>query len=162
MSQYTKQRGKNEHRYLFVNHLLFLIVLQIALVGLESTDKLRNLKDNDSEIHLIIEGSGDQNILNDQFTVDPSEVFLNGIKNDSCKKKCFLSEEKNYVTIKFTSQIESTESMFENLQTITQIDLSDFDMSKVSTMKMESGDYEKNCSHCFDNGGIDAPMLLQR
>ena len=135
MSQYTKQREKNKHRYLFVHHLLLLIILQIALVGLESTDKLRNLKSNDSEIHLIIEGSGDQNILNDQFTVDPSEVFVNGIKDDSCKKKCVLPSEKNNVTIKFTNQIESTEIMFENLQTITQIDLSDFDMSKVSTMK---------------------------
>ena len=134
MSYFAKQRGKIDQRYLFIYYLLFLIVSLIALVGLGNANQLRNFKSNDSEIRLIIEGNGTQNILSDYYNIIPSEVFINGIKDDSCIKKCFLPEEKNNVTIKFTNQINSIANMFRDLENITQIDLSGLDTSKVSRM----------------------------
>ena len=39
-----------------------------------------------SEIHLVIKGNGMQNLLWNFFSSEPSVVYVNGIKKDSCKK----------------------------------------------------------------------------
>ena len=54
-----------------------------------------------SEIHLVISGSGTQNLINDNFNILPSEVWVNEVKNDSCSKTCFLEGDINNVIIKF-------------------------------------------------------------
>ena len=44
-----------------------------------------NLNDN-SKINLLIKGDGNQNLLNDNFFFEPSEVWINNVKDDSSKK----------------------------------------------------------------------------
>ena len=59
-----------------------------------------------SEIKLIIKGSGTQQILDNSFPYDPSEVIVNGNLRESCRKTCYLeNEDNNEVVIKFESQI---------------------------------------------------------
>ena len=92
------------------------------------------LNNYNSVIHMIIIGNGSQNILNSNFQYEPSEVIVNGYRNDSCKKTCYLSENLNNITLKFSEQINSFAKMFQNLQNIIEIDLSNFDASHITNM----------------------------
>ena len=83
-SKYKKK--KKQKFYLFAN--IFVILLKIVSVKLLAKNKLRYLIYYFSEIHLIIQGSDNQQILNSEFEIEPSEVFVNGVKYDLCKKDC--------------------------------------------------------------------------
>jgi len=87
-----------------------------------------------SEIHMIIQGQGNQSILNDNFYTDPNEVYVNNIKNDTCKKYCELPNDLNNITLIFNEEINSSENMFNGLSNIIEIDLSFFDSSLVTNM----------------------------
>ena len=120
------------------SYLLFLLLflLKIDLVNLIATNNIRNLKNFNSEIHLVIRGNGMQQILSDSFHDEPNQVVVNGVKYDSCKKRCHLNSTQNKITLIFKSQMTSCSSMFEHLNNIIEIDLSEFDFFKVSSMKM--------------------------
>ena len=83
----------------------------------------------------IINGTGEQNILYSSFNSEPSKVIVNGIVKESCKKSCIFEYEINNVTIYFNDYITSCKNMFYNLSNIIEIDLSNFDFSRVITMK---------------------------
>jgi surface protein len=87
-----------------------------------------------SEVKLIIQGEGQLNILNNLFYLDPSEVIVNGISKPSCNKSCEFNKGLNNVTIKFNVPIESCANMFDWRHDIIEIDLSNFDASKVTNM----------------------------
>ena len=89
-----------------------------------------------SEIRLVINGTIGNNITSNNFKFDHfiSEVIINGISNNYCKKICNLTNDLNNVTIIFNEQILLCESMFEDLENIIEVDLSDFDASKVYNM----------------------------
>ena len=113
----------------------FSFLLKILLFDLISIKNARNLKNYISEIHLVIKGKGTKNILSNEFKTNPSEVIVNGIsKGNTCQKTCYFDEDINNVTIKFEEQIKSCKKMFYNLQNIIEIDLSNFDASKVNDM----------------------------
>ena len=86
-----------------------------------------------NEIRLIIKGVGVQNILNNNFYKDPSKVYINNELN-TCKKTCNMTYEVNNVTIIFDEKIISAQGMFLNLVNIYEIDLTNFDFSKITTM----------------------------
>ena len=114
----------------------FSFLLKIFLVNLISIKNERNLNNYISEIHLIIKGKGKQNILSDNFNANPSGVIVNGIfKGDTCGKTCDLGKDVSDVTVKFEEQVESCYHMFYRLQNIIEIDLSNFDASKVNNME---------------------------
>ena len=88
-----------------------------------------------NEINLIIQGEGrDLNFLNDQFYTEPSEVIVKGNKVNANGKKYNFDIGLNNVTINFENQIESCENMFNGLTNIIEIDLTDLDTSKVTSM----------------------------
>ena len=124
---------KLEENYLL---LLFLFLLKIALINPITINKPRNLNNFNSEIHLVIQGNGMQQILSNLFNNEPYEVLVNEVKYDSCKKRCYLKRHQNKITLIFKSQIESCSLMFDHLNNILEIDLSKFDFSKVKSMKM--------------------------
>ena len=86
------------------------------------------------EINLTIKGTGNQNIINSGFYLEPSEILVEGEAKPSCKKSCTFQKDINQVTIKFDRLIESCESMFDGLTNIKEIDLSNLDTSKVINM----------------------------
>ena len=127
------KEGKKKIKYYLIYYLLVLFLSGIVLVGLLNTDNIRNLKLYYSDIHLVVQGSGLQKILSSDFKISPSEVLVNGIKDDSCIKTCSLQGNINNITLRFENQIESTEKMFYGLNNIIQIDLSEFDASNVKS-----------------------------
>ena len=84
---------------------------------------IRNLKNNYSEIQLVIIGKGEKNILNNGFKYNPSEVYINGIRNESCNKVCYLPLDENNVTLIFEDQIKTLQYLFHGLKNIKEIDL---------------------------------------
>ena len=89
-----------------------------------------------SEIKLVIKGKGNQQILHNDFSIDPSEVLVNGNLKKSCKKTCNLdNDDKNDVILKFQNQINTCYNMFRGLNNLIEVDLSNFDASKVVNME---------------------------
>ena len=111
--------------------IIFTFLLKIVSVNLITLMNIRNLNNYISEIHLVVQGKGNQQILNNGYNY-LSEVIINGIsKGNLCKKFCDLDADINNVTLKFETQIKSCVSMFLNLKSIIEIDLSNFDASEV-------------------------------
>jgi surface protein len=89
-----------------------------------------------SEIQLVINGNGLQNFLSSSFYTEPSDVIVNGIsKKNICSRTCELEDSINYITLKFEEEIVSFENMFNGLTNIKEVDLTNFDTSKVTNMK---------------------------
>ena len=86
-----KKKNKNSKTFLLKIFLIFS-VLETSI---------------NSEIHLVIKGNGKQNLLYNFFNIKPSEVLVNGFKDESCSKTCNLVGDKNNITLKFDTQIES-------------------------------------------------------
>ena len=102
----TKERkNKNRHSKTFLLKIFLMLAMIEASIN--------------SEIHLVIQGSGEQKLSNKE----PSEVLVNGVKNDSCSKTCYLEGDRNNITLKFDTQIESCYRMFDGLTNIIEIDL---------------------------------------
>ena len=89
---------------------------------------------SNSQIKLIIEGIGHQNFLNEGFYKEPTRVYVNGILYNSSDKNCELINDRNDITIIFDEEINTCENMFKGLDNIKEIDLSNFDTSKVTNM----------------------------
>ena len=118
----AKER-KNKNK----NSKTFLLKIFLMLAMIEASIN--------SEIHLVIQGDGEQKLLSNLYSgVAPSEVLVNGVKNDSCSKTCYLEGDRNNITLKFNTQIESCYAMFDHLDNIIEIDLSNFDASNVRDM----------------------------
>ena len=98
---------------------------------LDSHDNIYKYK---NFIAISIEGKGNQKILSNSFILEPSQVWINGILNISCKKSCELENDVNNITIWFEKIIESFENMFNGVGNTTEIDLSNIDSSKVTDM----------------------------
>ena len=100
----TKERkNKNRHSKTFLLKIFLMLAMIEASIN--------------SEIHLVIQGDGEQKLLDDvYFKIEPSEVLVNGVKDDSCSKTCNLVGDKINITLKFDIQIESCGSMFSGLK----------------------------------------------
>ena len=86
------------------------------------------------EISLVIKGIGEKNFLNEEFYLNPDKVIVNGNIKENCHKSCNFEEDLNNVTIRFNEQINSCENMFKDMRDIIEIDLSNLDTSKVTSM----------------------------
>ena len=87
-----------------------------------------------SEIKLIIEGQGQQNFLCASFNLDDFEIKVNEININSSEKSYAFNSDLNNVTIKLNKQIQSCENMFKDITGIKEIDLSNLNISNVSSM----------------------------
>ena len=117
--------------YLFLINYIFIFFL----FTITEEKLLRYAINFSSEINLVVKGSGEQRFLSDDFYLEPSEVKINGILNDSCKKTCEFEGEENNVTLYFDVPLNSCQSMFSQLNNIIEIDLSNLDFSRVTTMQ---------------------------
>ena len=129
-------KGKKKHKlkYYLIYYELLPFILKIVAVSNLVNKSIRKLNNYYSEIHLVVQGNGTQRILGSSFNINPSEVLVNGIKDDSCVKTCKLTGNINNITIRFETQIDSCENMFRELKSIIEINLSNFDASKVKRM----------------------------
>ena len=89
--------------------------------------------DNHNYIVLTIKGTGDKDILYKNFNATPGQILINGIPQNYIGKKALsLTQYLNNIIIIFYTQISSTKEMFKDLNSIEEIDLSNFDSSIVN------------------------------
>ena len=142
---------KNKHKKYFTNQfrkqiitnqiVILVNIILLLTFTLFSKNEQRNIKVLQSEINLTIKGNNsNNNVLSNDFAGEPSQILVNGEVNTSCNKMCWLSNGINNVTIRFGTQLESCKNMFKGLTNIIEIDLSNFDASKVKNMFYMFGD----------------------
>ena len=140
--------------------ILILIIYEISLVNSKLVKIIRNFNCKFSEIKLIIQGSGTQNLVTTSSYSEadaPSEVYVNDIQRSDCEKTCSLSGTKNNITLRFENQMSSCYYMFYAQTNLIEVDLSNFDASKVTSM----GGMFNGCTNLekFTSGNINTPLL---
>ena len=110
-----------------LKHNLFYILLTLYY----SVCDLGNTVVHQLEIQLVIQGKGNRYFIYNHFYLNPSEVIVNGEIKNSCSKYCYFDYYLNNVTLKFDDIINTCENMFRELDNIIEIDLSNFDFSKI-------------------------------
>ena len=127
------------------NHIILELLFIFCPIIL-SKNIFRNLSDL-NQITVVINGSGDQQILNETFKYTPFLIEVNGEEKILTNKILYnLTSNENTILMKFNSNITDCSYMFYNLSNITSIDLSNFDSSNVLNMSMMFG-YCKNLSN---------------
>ena len=91
---------------------------------------------NTSKITLKIKGTGNLNILSNNFENFSylNEVFINGNRTETVANKYEFSKTDNDVELRFEDSITSCRNMFNGCSKIIEIDLSNFNTSKVISM----------------------------
>ena len=91
---------------------------------------------NTSKITLKIKGTGNLNILSNHFENFSylNEVFINGNRTETVANKYEFSKTDNDVELRFEDNITSCRNMFNGCSKIIEIDLSNFNTSKVISM----------------------------
>ena len=127
-----------------INEFIFIIFvfLEIFIQEVKSI-KIRNIN-YISEITIIIREQGNQYILNNEkdpmigeeylpFEYEPDQILVNGVVQEYTGKIVYnLTEEENYITMKWKEPIGNCNGMFYQLSNITYIDLPKFDSSRVT------------------------------
>jgi len=88
-----------------------------------------------SKITLKIIGTGYHNILNSEFSSPPDEIYLKNRLINSTENKIYLEDPVSTIELRWNSKISNCAKMFSGLSTVTEIDMSYFDLSKVSDMQ---------------------------
>ena len=140
MKKISKKNKKNEdnielikisYNYcIFLSFIIFIIFPEIILSKSIFSRKL-NL---DSEITMIINGTGEQKILNELFRYLPTEIYVNNITAEISKTVKNLTDYENEIRMKWNYSLTSCDSMFQGLKNIIKIDFSKFDTSHVENM----------------------------
>ena len=118
-------------------NLIYVLILSLYISTSRELDLKRFFTNKISQISLVIKGKGTKTYI---YGNEPSQVSVNGVIKEKCKTSCKLPEEKNDVILAFNYEIKPCEKMFNGLTSIIQIDLSNFDFSKVTdAIKMFNG-----------------------
>ena len=112
---------------------LYLFLLIINLLNPISENKSRYLNTYYSEIKLVIKGNVIQSFLNPNFYSKLSKVSIN--EKEYLGVPITTQLEKNTIILGFEEQIETCYTMFYKIENMTEIDLSNFDASKVILYK---------------------------
>ena len=139
MYYFNIQKEKIKQKYFLLFFEFIIVLLKIDLVNLQILNNTRKLNNYDSKIKLVIAntiGSSYIKILNYKFNPEPSQVIINEVTRNDCKKSCNLNLEynRNNAALIFENQIETCRSMFEGAYNIIEADLSEFNASGVINM----------------------------
>jgi len=123
-----------------ISFCIFKLMLLIILYSPILTFKVIILKKLNyaSEITLTIRGIGEQRILNENngFNSPPSEILVNGVKQNNTDFKVYgLTDPINNIILRWDYEIINCNFMFFNLSNITEIDLSKFNSQKITKME---------------------------
>ena len=118
-------RNRNQNYHFYFHSLIILLLINCLL------ENNMRLLTGTSEIRLVVLGTGEQTLINFNNDYIPTQILVNGA---SCDRVCNLIETTNNVIIKFNPGITNCAGMFQGLNKIKEIDLSNFDFSAVFNM----------------------------
>ena len=152
--------NRNKKALIELYKFSILLIYFIIIIKIKVTTSLRNKKLNKlNEIKIKIIGSGEQSILNSKFETQPSEILVNGNSTniDLQNKISNLDNDINIITMKWDYNVINCISMFAGLTNLTEVDLSNFDGSKIKSMSFMFYDCSNLESVNFSN--IKTPYL---
>ena len=114
-----------------IHLLLNLFVILLCVSTSDENNKRIYLNNYISEISLVVKGTGTKKYL---YANKPSEVIVDGISQPKCNLSCKIPKKISKVVLKFNNEIKSCKKMFNGITSVTSIDLSKFDFSKVTDM----------------------------
>ena len=144
-------------------HLVsFLLIYFIFIIKIRVSASLSPRNFNKlNEIQIKIIGTGEQNILNSEFSFKPSTILLNGnlVNIDSENKISNLENDINSITMKWDYRVNDCGLMFYDLTNLKEVDLSNFDGTEVKSMSYMFGDCIYLESVNFTN--LKTPSLIE-
>ena len=148
---------KKQNKFLI---LLFNILIMINLFVLIDSRKIIIKLNFINQIKIKIQGEETQNILNSNFSPSPSEVTVNGGNSNILSGNIIngLNDEENIIIMKWDSKITSATNMFNQLNNLLEVDLSNFDVSEIETTDFMFSECEYLTSINLNN--LNAPLLI--
>ena len=104
--------------YILINTIIFILSEEI----------------DNSYILIKINDIGIQYIINPDFSPLPDEIYINEIKMENISYFYNLEDEGNIIKLKWNAKLNSCDNMFSGMKNITEIDISNFDTSEVTSM----------------------------
>ena len=167
-----KQRNRNNIKSLnkiIRNSALFNItssiivfiafISMLSIISSSETFELRKLSTNNFII-LSIQGNGIQSIINEDFSPLPQSIQINEIEvpAENINAQQELTSETNTIKLLWTTQLDSCQNMFRNLENITMVDLTNFDFSLIMNMAY----FFEGCTSLksVDLSNINAPEVI--
>ena len=122
-------KKKSVIRVLYLLYTFFILYIFFSNLSIEC--KQRRIQLNDSAIHLKIKGPGNNSIFSNEFNNLPNETYINGIQQNEIARYYDFSELENNITLIWKYELDSTSQMFKGCSSITEIDFSYCDISRV-------------------------------
>ena len=117
-------------KILFLYLIFFLNIIQISL-----SLKINNIVLlNSSWIIIKINQAGEHNIISEYFRQRPDEIYINDMNQSLIQSHYNLSESINVIKLVWNNELDDCENMFSQCSNITEMDLSNFDTSQVTSM----------------------------
>ena len=125
-----------KNNYNFKNQFYYLLISIIILfTNIESKNTKLSLINNNSQIKITFANIGENKFFSEHYISKPSSIGLPSIC-DLNKLICDIKNDKKTITLDFEDiPINSSSKMFQNLDNIIEIDLSNFNASGVTYMK---------------------------
>ena len=139
-NQEKKIKNYRIKNYITAINIILLVIIKSIIISNLFYRMASNIYDlnffQDSQITLTIKGKGENIMFNDNYQSFNSikEVHINNIKYDEIPNKYNFDQEYNSVELILDDNIDNTENMFKDCTSITEINLSAFDSSKVTSM----------------------------
>ena len=138
-------KKENNKKHIITKNNVIINIIKIIIINIFCKIKSNIIFDlfyvqYSSKITLKVKGIGDINILgniNNQFEGIRylKEVHINGIRQNQIKRSYSFGQTDNIVELIWDDNLDSCESMFWQCKEITEINLSNFNTSKVTNMK---------------------------
>ena len=118
-------------------NIIYIVILFFILFIHNTSEKLMNriLQDKVSEVSIIINGTGEQLIMSNNFTYTPDKVYCNENEVNITENKINIDVNQSIIKMVWNTELNNCSKMFQNLNNIIEVNLSKFDASKVTSMK---------------------------
>jgi surface protein len=134
-----KKKSKNEKvnknlKFIFKTNIFIPLIFffNLMLTPNISSENINN-QSQSNQISFIIEGIGEQKLLGDN-AIMPNEIIINDITQEINDNYFNMNKSLNNIIIRWNIPLTTCKDMFVNLNSMTFIDLSNFDFSKVTDM----------------------------
>jgi len=131
---------------LSIHELIYLMIIINLFMPILANSHYR-IKQNSllNEVTIKIIGTDTQNILYENYTYHPDEIYIQGDSYiiDEKNRIMNLTNYENYITMKWNYKLTDCLRMFYGLSNIIEIDLANLDLSQVTVMNSMF----KNCNN---------------
>ena len=151
-------KRKNKIKIYYINKkyenicLIIVFIISSFYIYLSYENKYINRElDLNNEIKITIKGTGKQYIISEESGIIPSEIYVNGEKQNTAGRTVNLVEEENIIILKWNSPLTNCSYLFYNLSNIIKVDLSKFESSSITKLNSMFSGCSKLTTIIFDN-----------